>query len=160
MQRTLLLQLLSNPLRFFSALRAHSVVHDKAMGLGEELMDRLSLRIQRSKGHGVDSSTDREAYPCCQSSVHRLIGINIPNGVLLSVFHFQGSTFFRALVNSHSEIGKLFSELYHLVFTPWRETAAEEHFLSLRTLLLHMYSTVALIRLKHYTITVGAVRLV
>jgi hypothetical protein len=89
--------------------------------------------------------------------MHCSIEIDIPSGVLLSVFHFQGSTFFRALVNSHSDIGKLFSELYHLVFTPWRETAAEEHFLSPRTLLLHMYSAVALIRLKHYTTMVGAV---
>jgi hypothetical protein len=47
-------------------------------------------------------------------------------------------------------IGKLFAELYHLGFTPWSNLTAEEHFLSLRTLLLHMYSAAALGALAKY----------
>ena len=43
----------------------------------------------------------------------------------------------KASQNSSFVIGKLVCELYHLVL---RHAAAEEHFLTLRTLLLHIYA--------------------
>jgi hypothetical protein len=68
----------------------------------------------------------------------------LSRGSVFRTVHLLGSTSSNAFSNSNSWIGKLFPELYHLVSITWRNAPAEEHFLNLRTLLLHIYSAVAL----------------
>jgi hypothetical protein len=61
-----------------------------------------------------------------------------PSGVLPSDVNFHCINFFKAHSNSSPVIGALFPELYHLVFTACLAICAEERFLNLRTLLLHI----------------------
>lgn len=63
---------------------------------------------------------------------------------MLSCFHSQGITTFNALSNSSSPIGRLLSEPYRLMFSALRVVVMEEQCLSLRALLLHIYSAGAL----------------
>jgi hypothetical protein len=106
-------------------------------------MDPLSSSIEGSQRHRIDSTTDREAYVKQLVLVQVGAGYHIPSGALPSTPHSSGSIPRRTPANSSWLTGKLLAELYHLGFIPWRKTPAEEHFLNLRTLLLHINSAVA-----------------
>jgi hypothetical protein len=143
MRLTLLAQLLRNPLRFFGTLWTYFVVHDEAIGRWQKGMDPLSSSIQGSQRHRIDSTADCKTYIKQSVVVQVWAECHIPSDALPSTPHSSGSIPRRTPVNSSSLTGKLFAELYRLGFTPWRKTPAEEHFLNLRTLLLHINSAVA-----------------
>ena len=143
---TLRAALVGNPFCFFCALRSHFVVHNESMGCCQFWLRGSEVRVQCCKCHRVYTSTYSEACSDCQDAHYKCSRLASPSlskldAPWLSTPIHCPKTLSKASRNSSFVIGKLVCELYHLVL---RHAAAEEHFLNLRTLLLHINDAVAL----------------